>query len=121
MANVFRLPFASQVQNPKGNCEVEQDENYGKTKSSTESNEFLATETKNRSTDYHLVNFDSTSSLSFLPVIISLWFNAEYVFAKLHSQQPINATNTNIVTIKSNKDCDDYISDEKDSVNKRMS
>ena len=121
MANVFCLPFASQVQNPKGNCEVEQDENYGKTKSSTESNEFLATETKNRSIDYHLVNFDSTSSLSFLPVIISLWFNAEYVFAKLHSQQPINATNTNIVTIKSNKDCDDYISDEKDSVNKRMS
>lgn len=97
MANVFRLPFASQVQNPKGNCEVEQDENYGKTKSSTESNEFLAT------------------------VIISLWFNAEYVFAKLHSQQPINATNTNIVTIKSNKDCDDDISDEKDSVNEGMS
>ena len=121
MANVFRLPFASQVQNPKGNCEVEQDENYGKTKSSTESNEFLATETKNRSIDYHLVNFDSTSSSSFLPVIISLWFNAEYVFAKLHSQQPINATNSNIVTIKSNKDCDDDISDEKDSVNKGMS
>ena len=53
MANVFRLPFASQVQNPKGNCEVEQDENYGETKSSTESNEFLATETKNRSIDYN--------------------------------------------------------------------
>ena len=42
MANVFGLPFASQVQNTKGNCEVEQDENYGKTKSAWESNEFLS-------------------------------------------------------------------------------
>ena len=49
MANVFGLPFASQEQNAKGNCEVEQDENDGKTKSSTESNKFLATGNKYRS------------------------------------------------------------------------